>query len=98
MHRDRTAELQSVIQELEEKIVKLEKNIKNYDTLTGFVERNKDIFNPTDQALQFKNREEQMNEEIHLMKLELQRGKETEEKLLNINGVHQHRLRSLGTK
>lgn len=45
-----------------------EKTQRSYDSLTGFVERNKDIFNPTEQAVEFKGREEQMEEEIHLLK------------------------------
>lgn len=38
----------------------LEKNQKVYDGLTGFVERSKDIFSPTEQAVEFKSKEEEL--------------------------------------
>ena len=56
MHRDRTETLQKVIQDLEKKMFSFEKNQKNYDTLTGFVERTRDIYNPSEQAVEFKNK------------------------------------------
>jgi hypothetical protein len=65
----------------------IDKNQKSYDGITGFVERNKEIFNPTEQALVFKNREDQFKDEMHLLELEKTQGKENEDNLLKINGV-----------
>lgn len=76
LHKDRVEELQQIIRELEKKVVSLEKNNKNYDTLTGFVERNREIFSPTEQAIQFKSKEEQLKDEIDLLQLQMKRGKE----------------------
>lgn len=79
--------MQKVIEELEKKMVQIDKNQKSYDGITGFVERNKEIFNPTDQAIVFKNREDQFKEEMHLLELEKAQGKQNEDNLLKINGV-----------
>ena len=65
----------------------LDKYQRNYDTITGFVERNKEIFNPTEQAVEFLEREEALKNEVHMIKEEAKRGKENEESLLKINGV-----------
>jgi len=56
-------------------MVQIDKNQKSYDGITGFVERNKEIFNPTDQAITFKNREDQFKEEMHLLEMEKAQGK-----------------------
>jgi hypothetical protein len=61
--------------------------MRSYDSLTGFVERNKEIYNPTEQAIEFKAKEEQMADEVHLVKMEMQREKENQDNLLKINGV-----------
>lgn len=40
------------------------------------MEKNREIYNPTEQAIEFKAKEHQMNEYIEILKLEIQRGKE----------------------
>jgi dsDNA-specific endonuclease/ATPase MutS2 len=87
LHKDRIRELQQVIKELEKKMVTLEKSERTYDTLTGFVEKNREIYNPTEQAVEFKTKEGQMNDYVELLKLEIKKGKENEDNLLKINGV-----------
>lgn len=87
MHRDRIESLQTVIKDLEKKVTQMEKSQRSYDSLTGFVERNKDIFNPTEQAIEFKGMEDQLKEEVKLLQIELAKGKENEDNLLKINGV-----------
>lgn len=57
-------------------MVVMERSEKTYDTLTGFVEKNREIYNPTEQAIEFKGKETQMNEYIDVLKMEIQRGKE----------------------
>lgn len=42
---------------LENKLVQYERSLKIYDNITGFVERNRDIYNPTEQALDFLQKE-----------------------------------------
>ena len=53
----------------------MEKAQRSYDSLTGFVERNREVFNPTEQAIEFKQMEERLNEQVHLLKCEVARGK-----------------------
>lgn len=76
LHRQRVEGLQGLVAQLEEKVAVLEKSQKNYDTITGFVEKNREIFNPTEQALEFKTQQEQMEQEVHLLKLEAERGRD----------------------
>lgn len=47
----------------------MEKAQRSYDSLTGFVERSREVFNPTEQAVEFKQLEERLHEEVHLLKL-----------------------------
>ena len=98
MHRSRVESLQAIIEDLEKKVASLEKYERHYDTLTGFVERNKEVWNPTEQALQFLGVEEGLREEVLLLKHQCKRGKENEEDLLKVNGVTLHLPRSSGTK
>ncbi len=56
------------------------------------------MFNPTEQAVEFKQLEERLNEQVHLLKLEAARGKENEDNLLKINGVLHHPSRSYGIR
>lgn len=51
LHKDRVKELQQIIQDFEKKMVVMERSEKTYDTLTGFVEKNREIYNPTEQAI-----------------------------------------------
>jgi uncharacterized protein (DUF342 family) len=41
LHKDRVKELQTIISELERKVASMEKAQRSYDSLTGFVERNR---------------------------------------------------------
>lgn len=41
LHKDRVKELQMIISELERKVASMEKAQRSYDSLTGFVERNR---------------------------------------------------------
>ena len=67
--------MQTIISELEKKVASMEKAQRSYDSLTGFVERNREVFNPTEQAIEFKQMEERLNEQVHLLKCEVARGK-----------------------
>jgi hypothetical protein len=61
LHKHRIQELSTVIKSLEDKINLCEKNHQNYDSITGFVEKNRDVFNPLEQTLEFKNKEDSWN-------------------------------------
>lgn len=98
LHRDRIESLQTVIKDLEKKVTQMEKSQRSYDSLTGFVERNKDIFNPTEQAIEFKGMEDQLKEEVKLLQIELAKGKENEDNLLKINGILRHKVVTLQAK
>ncbi len=87
MNRDRIEELQDIIKELQRRIVGLEKSQRSYDTITGFVEKFREVYNPTEQAIDFKGREAHLFQEAHVLKCELEKMKENEESLLKVNGV-----------
>jgi hypothetical protein len=53
----------------------LEKSQRSYDTITGFVEKFREVYNPTEQAIDFKAREVHLCEEAHVLKCELERMK-----------------------
>jgi hypothetical protein len=67
--------------------VGLEKSQRSYDTITGFVEKFREVYNPTEQAIDFKGREAHLFQEAHVLKCELEKMKENEESLLKVNGV-----------
>lgn len=75
LHKSRIQELADVIKGLEEKINQCERIHQSYDSITGFVEKNRDVFNPLEQTLEFKNKEDRWSEEISYLKDELQEHK-----------------------
>lgn len=87
LHKHRVQELADVIKGLEDKIHICQRTHQSYDCITGFVEINRDVFNPSDQALEFKNKEDKWSEEISYIKDQLSEHKKNEENLLLANGV-----------
>lgn len=87
MQKHRVQELADIIKGLEEKISYCDKNHQSYDGITGFVEKNRDLFSPSEQAVEFRNKEDSWSQEIAYLKDELNEHKKNEENLLLANGV-----------
>lgn len=63
------------MKEMEEKIAYYEKSHKEYDKVSGFVLKNRDIVGPSDIALELKNKEYEWEDQIYMMKAEVSNAK-----------------------
>lgn len=75
------------IKSLEEKLVFYEHHHKEYDKVSGFVLKNRDIVGPNELALELKQREGEWHDQIAIMKAEVEQAKKDSENLLVVNTV-----------
>ena len=72
---------------MEEKLVYYERNFKEYDKVSGFVLKNRDIIGPNEIALELREKEEEWKDQISIMKAEVEQAKKNAENLMVVNTV-----------
>ena len=87
LHRDAIQILNDKNKSLEEKLVFYERNYKEYDKVSGFVLKNRDIIGPNEMSLKLRDKEEEWKDQICIMKAEVEQTKKNADNLMVVNTV-----------
>lgn len=81
--------------QLEDKLAFFDKTHKEYDKVSGFVIKNREIVGPQELALELKSKEYDWQDEIAIMKSKVEMAKKSEQDLMVVNTVLRNKIVSL---